>query len=161
MLALLCAAPAQAGLPVQHWTQPSGARVYLVESHAIPMLDVQIDFDAGSRRDPEGQAGLAAMTAALTAKGVRATATEPALDENALSEAWVDLGASLVPQASADRLSFALRSLTDPDLLARAATLAARQIGEPAWLARCHCKAASSRCMWGLDRRGALGGRLS
>lgn len=133
LLGLVWTVQAQAGLPVQHWTQASGARIYLVESPAIPMLDVQIDFDAGSRRDPEGQAGLAAMTAALTAKGVRATTTEPALDENALSEAWVDLGASLAPQASSDRLSFALRSLTDPELLARAATLAARQIGEPAW----------------------------
>ena len=47
---------AHASLPIQHWTQPSGARVFLVESHAIPMVDVQIDIDAGSRRDPAAQA---------------------------------------------------------------------------------------------------------
>ena len=41
---------AHALLPVAHWQQPSGARVYLVESHNIPMVDVQIDLDAGSRR---------------------------------------------------------------------------------------------------------------
>jgi zinc protease len=46
-------------MPIQHWTQPSGARVWLVESPAIPMVDVQIDFDAGARRDPAEQAGLA------------------------------------------------------------------------------------------------------
>ena len=51
---LFAASSAFAAIPIQHWTQPSGARVYLVESPAIPMLDVQLDFDAGSRRDPAG-----------------------------------------------------------------------------------------------------------
>ena len=46
-------------LPIQHWTEGSGAKVYLVESPVIPMVDVQIDFDAGTRRDPAGQSGLA------------------------------------------------------------------------------------------------------
>lgn len=40
-------------LPIEHWTQPSGAQVWLVQSPGIPMVDVQVDFDAGSRRDPE------------------------------------------------------------------------------------------------------------
>jgi hypothetical protein len=45
--ALLQSQTALAALPIQHWTQANGAQVYLVESHGIPMLDVQIDFDAG------------------------------------------------------------------------------------------------------------------
>ena len=56
---LFCAQSAWALLPIQHWQEPSGARVWLVESPAIPMVDVQIDFDAGARRDPAEQAGLA------------------------------------------------------------------------------------------------------
>ena len=40
-------------LPIEHWTQPSGAQVWLVQSPGIPMVDVQLDFDAGSRRDPQ------------------------------------------------------------------------------------------------------------
>jgi len=52
-------ATALAAIPIEHWTQPSGARVYLVQSPSIPMLDVQIDFDGGSRREPARQAGLA------------------------------------------------------------------------------------------------------
>ena len=123
-----------AGIPIEHWTQASGAMVYLVQSPAIPMLDVQIDFDAGSRRDPSARAGLASTMAAMSAKGVLAgSATEAALDENALSEAWADLGASFGASAGADRLSFLLRSLSYPDLLARAAQLAARQLGQPAF----------------------------
>ena len=59
---------ALATIAVQHWTQASGAQVYLVESPAIAMLDVQIDLDAGSRRDPPDQAGLASVTAEMLEK---------------------------------------------------------------------------------------------
>ncbi len=124
---------AWAGIPIQHWTQPSGVRVYLVESPAIPMVDVQIDLDAGGRRDPADKPGLANLMASSTSNGVRATATEPALDEHALTEAWADLGASFGGSAGSDRMSFGLRSLTYPDLLDKAVVLAARQLGEPSF----------------------------
>lgn len=123
---------ALAGLPVERWTLPSGAQVSLVQSPAIPMVDVRIDFDAGSRRDPAAQAGLAQGLARMLSKGVAARGDAPALDENQLGEGWADLGASFEPQAEPDRLGVTLRSLTEPDLLARAAALAARQLGEPA-----------------------------
>ncbi|WP_416221324.1 M16 family metallopeptidase [Rhodoferax sp.] len=132
-IGLFCINFAWAGIPIQHWTQPQGARVYLVESPAIPMVDVQIDLDAGSRRDPADQPGLANLMATSTSNGVRASHAAPALDENQLSEAWADLGASFGGSASADRMSFALRSLTYPDILDQAVALAARQIGEPAF----------------------------
>ena len=122
-----------AAIPVQHWTQPSGARVYLVESPAIAMLDVQIDFDAGSRRDPPDKAGLAGVTAGMLDKGVRGSIGEPAMDENALSEAWADLGAQFGAGASSDRMGFSLRTLTEPDLLDKAVALAAREIAEPSF----------------------------
>jgi zinc protease len=125
--------PALAGIPIQHWTLPSGVQVYLVESHSIAMVDMQIDFDAGARRDPKEKAGLASVTAGMASKGVMAAGADPALDENALSEAWADLGASFRASASADRTGFYLRSLTYPDLLGKAITLAARQIGQPAF----------------------------
>ncbi len=131
--AMAAAFTAEAALPIQHWTQPAGARVYLVESHGIPMVDVQLDFDAGSRRDPAEAAGLASVTASMFSRGVRASGPQPALDENALSEAWADLGASFGASAGSDRMSFSLRSLSYPDLLTRAVALAARQIGEPAF----------------------------
>ena len=59
LLLTLMLQEASAAIPVQQWTQPSGLRVYLVENPAIAMVDLQIDFDAGSRRDPPTQAGLA------------------------------------------------------------------------------------------------------
>jgi zinc protease len=151
---------AQAGIPIQHWTQPSGAGVWLVESPTVPMVDVRVDFDAGGRRDPAGQTGLAGVSAAMMSKGIRAAgasaagpsqgarapsggsavreatsvgAYDAALDENALGEAWADLGASFGGGDGGDRLSFSLRSLTYPDLLAKAVALAARQLAEPAY----------------------------
>lgn len=131
--ALFYAHSAWALLPIQHWTEPSGAQVWLVQSPSIPMVDVQIDFDAGDRRDPPAQAGLASAVAGMLTKGVRAQGDAPALDENALGEAWADLGAVLDVHAGKDSLSLSLRSLTTPDLLAQAAQLSARQLAEPAW----------------------------
>lgn len=138
VICLLASTWAQAALPIQQWTQPSGARVYLVESHAIPMVDVQIDLDAGSRREPAPQAGLASVMASQMASGMRASPTgrgpyAQAMDENDLGEAWADLGASFGASASADRMSFALRSLSYPDLLDQAVALAARQMAHPAF----------------------------
>jgi len=124
---------AQAGIPIQHWTHASGARVYLVESPTIPMLDVQVNVDGGSRRDPAAQAGLASVTASLLTAGVAAQGDAPALDENQLAEAWADLGASFGVGAGAERFSLSLRTLTRPDLLERAVALAARQMAAPSW----------------------------
>jgi zinc protease len=132
LLCLFCA-PAWAVIPIQHWTHASGARVYLVASPSIPMLDVQIDFDGGSRRDPADRAGLASATASMMSAGVAAQGTQPELDENALSEAWVDLGTQLGVSAGLERFSVSLRTLTEPDLLERSLALAARQLASPAW----------------------------
>ncbi len=126
--------PAWAGVAVQHWVQPSGAKVYLIESHSIPMLDVQVAFDAGGRRDPATQAGLASFTAGMLSKGVLAKGGQPALDENQLGEAWADLGAQFGGGADSDGMGFQLRTLVAPELLQPAIALAARQLGEPAFL---------------------------
>jgi zinc protease len=128
-----CVAPAFAALPIQKWQQASGAQVYLVESPSLPIIDVQVDFDAGDRRDPADKAGLASVTADIAGKGVEARNGEPALDENQLGEAWADLGAGFGGSAGLDRMSFTLRSLTYPDLLARSVQLAARELGEPSF----------------------------
>ena len=120
-------------LPIEHWTQPSGAQVWLVQSPGIPMVDVQLDFDAGSRRDPQDKAGLASAMAMMAAKGIKPAGDAPALDENGLGQAWADLGASFGANAGRDSFTYGLRSLTQPDLLQKAVALAARQIATPSW----------------------------
>ena len=52
--ALLCraAVPRPASLlPIQHWQTSTGARVYFVENRDLPMLDVSVEFPAGSGHD--------------------------------------------------------------------------------------------------------------
>jgi len=120
-----------AGIPIAQWQHTSGAQVFLVESHAIPMLDLQIDWDAGTRRDPADKPQLSNLMASATAYGVKTDGKNPALDENGLSDAWADLGAYFSGSASTDRLTFSLRSLSDPALLQKAVALAARQLAEP------------------------------
>lgn len=131
--AALFAAAAQAAIPIEHWTLPNGAKIYLAATNALPIVDVQIDFDAGSRRDPPAQAGLAGVTAGMVEKGIRANGSDPAVDENELGEAWADLGADFDASAGSDRMSFSLRTLSEPALLGKAVRLAAREIGEPAF----------------------------
>jgi zinc protease len=132
---LVCLLPlvSWAGIPIQHWTLPTGAKVYLVEAPGIPMVDVQIEFDAGARRDPEGQTGLAVATSRMMGKGIKAAQGQPAMDENQLGEAWADLGAMVSANASADRMAFSLRSLTRPELLDAAVALAARELAAPSF----------------------------
>ncbi len=78
-LALLVTQAALAAIPIEHWTASTGAQVFYVHSPSIPMLDVNVDFDAGSRYDLPGKAGLATLAAALLDKArPRATASRRA-----------------------------------------------------------------------------------
>ena len=95
VLALLPMATAWAGLPIEHWQHASGAQVYLVRSMGIPMVDLQLDFDAGDRRSPVGKTGLAGVMASSMRNGVKAAPGLNPLDENALGEAWRDFGSGL------------------------------------------------------------------
>ena len=90
LIGSLWAPLAQAVLPIEHWTTSRGARVYFVRADAIPMLDVDVGFDAGSRHDPPAKAGLAAMTMGMLARGVEG------FDEAMLAERFADLGAVTV-----------------------------------------------------------------
>ena len=127
------AVPSHATLPIEHWVDVSGARVYWVHSPGIAMVDVQVDFDAGSRRDPRVQAGLAQAATLMMSRGLRAEGTAKAMDENALSEAWADWGAQVNANASWDRTSFALRSLSAADVLPHTSALLGRWMAHPAW----------------------------
>lgn len=108
-IALLLAQNVFAGVKIEHWVSPSGARVYFVESRVLPMLDVQVDFAAGSMFDPVGKSGLAALTRAALDLGAGK------LDETAIAEQLADIGANLTGGADTDRASVALRTLSVRD----------------------------------------------
>lgn len=121
---------------VDMWQHPSGARVALVAAPSIPMLDVRLEFDGGSRRDPAGQAGLASAAVLMSQRGLGPLGKDQAIDENQLAELWMDLGAQWSVSAGADKLSFSLRTLTADDVLPAALALAARQLAHPPFAER-------------------------
>ena len=97
----------QAAPVIQHWQTAGGARVYFVESRALPIVDVQVDFSAGSAYDPAEKAGLASLTRGVLDLGAGE------LDENAIAGRLADLGAQLGGGADLDRASVSLRTLAD------------------------------------------------
>ena len=51
-VATLFAAPAaRASLAIQTWTTPGGTKVFFVESRALPIVDVQVDFRAAGAEE--------------------------------------------------------------------------------------------------------------
>lgn len=126
---------AQAALPIQQWQARSGAKVLFVESHAIPMLDLNIDFDAGSRYDPPGKTGLASFTENMLGRGVLqpGSADQLQYDEAQLADQWADTGAQQAGAASLDRTSITLRTLTSTPEKQSAISLLTGLISRPAF----------------------------
>jgi len=125
-LGLLVAAQfAVAGVRIEHWQAPSGARVYFVESRALPIVDVEVDFAAGAARDPADKSGLAQLTRGLMDLGAGD------MDENAVAMRLADLGARLGGGAETDRASVSLRTLAMPEKRNAAFAILRAVIAEP------------------------------
>jgi|YNPNPStandDraft_1061719.scaffolds.fasta_scaffold40541_1 zinc protease len=108
LIIFLCffAADVMAGPKIEHWIAPTGAKVFFIESHDLPILDVQIDFPAGGAHSPAEKAGVAGLTASLLDAGT------PEMDEERISARLVDLGARLASSADEDKASVSLRTLS-------------------------------------------------
>ena len=106
MLLAMVATLAQAGARIEHWTAPSGAQVYFIESRVVPIVDIQIDFAAGGAYAPEDKAGLAGLTHGLLDTGAGE------LDEEKIADRLADIGARLGGSVDQDRASISLRSLS-------------------------------------------------
>ena len=120
---------AQAILPIEKLENYKGAKAYLVQTKALPMVDIEVSIDAGDRYDPVGKSGLADMTAALMNYGVQD-------DKRMLSEAQIadeiaDLGASIGLSVGGERAILRIRSLSRKDLRDRAVQLASAMLAGP------------------------------
>lgn len=116
---------AQAALAIQHWQTPQGARVYFVESRELPMLDVAVDFRAGSARDPAGKSGLAQLTHGLLDQGAGG------LSDTAIAHRLADVGAVLGGRLDRDRAGVTLRTLSSAAEKNKALDLLARVLQRP------------------------------
>jgi zinc protease len=97
---------AQAILPIQHWQTSSGAKVYFVENRDIPMLDLSIDFAAGSGMDGSAKAGVASMTNRILRLGAQG------MDEDEIARRTADIGAGISGRFDSDRAGLSMRTLS-------------------------------------------------
>lgn len=133
---LLTSGVAQAALKIQHWMLDNGARVYFVENHTIPMLDLNVEFDAGAKRDPAGKSGTAALTNTMLARGLTQAkladgTLEPAMSEAEISDAFADLAAQRGSGPGTDRAGMSLRTLSSKAERDQAVLLVARLLSQP------------------------------
>lgn len=98
---------------IEHWQTPQGSRVYYVHTEGLPMVDIQIAFDAGSARDGY-QFGLSALTSALLDTG----AGQWNADD--IAQRFESVGAQFGSSVSSDMASVSLRTLIDKPLFDKA-----------------------------------------
>lgn len=123
---LLLWTPCAWALPqIQHWKLDNGTRVYFVESRELPMVQISVVFDAGGAREAADKPGLASLANQLLRDGA------DGMDAEQIAMGLEGLGAQLGLESSRDMASMNLRSLTDPDLLDKAAAIFGRILHAP------------------------------
>ena len=110
LVLVFVAQPAISAAKIEQWTTTQGSPVFYVETKGLPMVDIQVVFDAGSARDGEKQ-GIATLTSDLFDSGAGD------LDADEIAQRLESVGAYLNTGTSRDSASLSLRSLTDPKLL--------------------------------------------
>ncbi len=124
-LLLVLNSTAVASPKIQHWQAPSGAQVYFVENHDLPMLDVAVNFPAGSGFDSADKSGLASLTYALLALGAEG------MNEDDIARRLADIGAQQGGSFDADRSNVAIRTLSNKAEREEALVIMARVLQRP------------------------------
>ena len=122
---------AHAILPIEKLDSYKGAKAYLVQTKALPMVDIEVSIDAGDRYDPAGKSGLADMVAGLMNYGVKSE--KGVLTEAQIADEIADLGANIGLSVSGERAILRIRSLSRKDLRDRAVQLASAMLSEPTY----------------------------
>ncbi len=112
-LLLFASWSAHASPKIETWKTSKGTEVYYVHAPELPMVDMEIVFDAGGSRDGK-LPGLAALTNGLFSQGAGG------LNADEISSGFESLGAVYGSDSGYDSASVSLRSLTDEALLSKA-----------------------------------------
>lgn len=110
-----------------------GSRLLSLDAPEIPIIDIAIEIDAGSRWDPLGKEGLASMTAAMAFRGLKAQAGRPSIDEASLGRVWADTAIERSGGVSQDRASLRFRLLSDLQIRHSAVEAIGRVLADPAF----------------------------
>ncbi|MBM3350212.1 MAG: insulinase family protein [Betaproteobacteria bacterium] len=115
----------QAGVKIQQWQTSTGAEVYFVENHHLPIIDVSVNFSAGSARDDAETSGLASVTKYLMTLGAAG------MSDELIANKMADVGAILGGDFDADRASFKLRTLSSEQEKSQAMDVFAKILQQP------------------------------
>jgi len=110
---------------IQHWKSPSGARVYFVENHDLPMLDLTVTFAAGSGFDVAEKSGVAGLTHRMLDLGAEG------LSEDDIARNLADIGAQFGKNFDADRAGVSLRTLSSAAERVQSLDILARVLQHP------------------------------
>ncbi|NQW34621.1 MAG: insulinase family protein, partial [Methylophilales bacterium] len=99
-----------AGVKIEVWKTSAGSKVFFVENHDLPIIDVSISFRAGSARDTNEINGLASITNNLMLLG------SDQINEKDLANKFTDIGAQLDSEFDQDKSGFSLRTLSEKKL---------------------------------------------
>ncbi|MEQ1528613.1 MAG: pitrilysin family protein [Methylococcales bacterium] len=123
---LACSQTVYSAAKIDHWQTPQGSRVYYVHTDGLPMVDIQLSFDAGSARDGQ-QFGIAALTSALLDTGAGTW------NADAIAQRFESVGAQFGTGVTSDMAKITLRSLTDKALLDKALETAQVILSKPSF----------------------------
>ena len=98
---------ASANLNIQYWESNNQARIYFIENHDLPIVDINVDFRAGSVKDTKQKSGLASLTNHMMSLG------SGGVNEEDLANQFIDLGAQLNSSFDQDKSGFGVRTLTE------------------------------------------------
>lgn len=122
----LCASlQALAAVDIQHWQTSTGAEVYFVENHDLPIIDLSVNFAAGSARDDAATSGLAGLTSHMMTLGAGG------LTDAEISRRIADVGAIMDGEVDQDRARFDLRTLSSAQEREQALDVYARVLQQP------------------------------
>lgn len=122
---LLLSAAVHAALPIQQWKTENGVKVLFVESHDLPMLDVSVEFAAGSVFDAPQKSGLAGLTRQMLALGAGG------LSEDDIAKRLADVGATLGGGFDRDRGGYSVRTLSSAKERGQALSTLAKIVQQP------------------------------
>ncbi len=111
---------------IQHWNLKNGARVYFVQSKQLPIVQINLAFDAGSARDSTNRYGLALLANHLLKEG---TVGKSAGD---VARIFENVGAEFSTNVDRDMATMSLRSLSYSEKLQPAVKLFSELVLNPA-----------------------------
>ncbi len=104
---LFCSTSIKAAVKIEQWQTSHGAVVYFVENHDLPIVDLSVNFAAGSAQNSAEKSGLASITRYMMTLGA------DGMSDEAIANKMADIGAILSGDFDADHAAFKLRTLSN------------------------------------------------